>query len=175
MAQSGGMPLVLDHYATLRNNQTQRLHLADIVVYMGGPAAAAAWSWIAGLQAQHLPEILGAVAILTGLIFNVFVLLFDLTMRAADPDRTDPARRGALLKLAEQLRANISYAVLVGILMTALVGVAVMLSDSDALPIIPSAILVFGGSQMLLTIFMVLKRVRALYRAFLEAAPDRVP
>lgn len=162
--------LVVDHFDTLRNYSTGKFSIGDLLVYLGLPVACATAVGIAGLRVGNLPELLAAVAILTGLIFNVFVLLFDLTMRAAD--RTDPAKLRDIMKLAGELRANISYAVLSGITMTAVIGGFVMLSGEKELPIVPTIVVVFGLAQMLLTIFMVLKRVRGLYRAFLTSLPD---
>jgi len=110
--------LVIDHYETLRNYSTGRRSVGDYVVYLGLPAGAATVGWFTGARAGHLAEVLTAVAILTGLIFNVFVLLFDLTMRAAD--RSDPGHLSVINTLADELRANVSYAVLIGIGLTAL-------------------------------------------------------
>ena len=168
------LPLIHDHYRTLRNASTGRTSVADLVLFLGIPFAAAGTTWINGARAERLGEVLAASAVLTGLIFNVFVLLFDLTMRAAD--RTDPAHLPRMNELADELRANVSYAVLVGIVLTALLGWFVMFGDEhQPLGRLPTAIVVFGGVQLLLTIFMVLKRVRALYRAFRVTQREHIP
>lgn len=58
-----------------------------------------------------------------------------------------------------------SYAVLVGIVLTAILGTFVMFgSDGQPLPLTATMLVVFAASQMLLTIAMIVKRVRALYR-----------
>ncbi|HEV7756016.1 MAG TPA: hypothetical protein VGO94_09170 [Mycobacteriales bacterium] len=147
--------------------------MGDLAVFLVLPAATAAAPVLLGAPARHIPELLSATAIFTGLIFGVFVLMFDMTMRATD--HSDPARRGPILQLASELRANISFAVLLGILLTGLLGGFVMFSDAEELPIAVTAAVVFGYVQMLLTIFMVLKRVRALYHAYPAAQPDRIP
>ena len=41
--------------------------------------------------------------------------------------------------------------------------------------LVPTMIIVFAGSQLLLTIAMILKRVRALYRAFRITQPEIIP
>ncbi|UQS24043.1 hypothetical protein L1857_15000 [Amycolatopsis thermalba] len=143
-------------------------------MFLGVPVGLAAVVWIQGSQASHVPEVLAAVAILTGLIFNVFVLLFDLTMRATD--KTDPAYQNLMNRLTDELRANISYAVLLGLVLTALLGWLALFTDtSQPLPTPISAVLVAIAVQMLLTISMILKRVRALYRAFRRVGPERIP
>jgi hypothetical protein len=50
-----------------------------------------------------------------------------------------------------------------------------MLSDKNTLSPPVTAFLAFGMLQLLLTIFMVLKRVRALYQAYPAAQADRIP
>jgi hypothetical protein len=140
----------------------------------GLPLALAAFGWWRGARAQHIPEVLAAAAILTGLIFNVFVLLFDLTMRVED--KTDPAYRHRLNRLTDELRANISYAVLMGLVLTAiLVGLAMFTDTSQPLALPVTAVGVFLSTQMLLTISMILKRIRALYRAFRVTGAEKVP
>ncbi|MBE1465421.1 hypothetical protein H4W33_004433 [Kibdelosporangium phytohabitans] len=83
------LTLVTDHYDTFRDAATGRRRLLDFVAYIGFPLTLSATTWACNARAGNIPELLAAAAILTGLIFNVFVLLFDLTMRATD--KTDPA------------------------------------------------------------------------------------
>jgi hypothetical protein len=165
--------LLVDHYSSLRNASTGRISVIDLSIFVGVPAAAAAVPVVLGASAGRVPELLSTTAIFTGLTFGAYVLMFDMTMRATD--HTDPARRGPLLQLAAELRANISYAVLVGLALSALLAGFVMFAESDRLPTPVTAIVVFAALQLMLTIAMVLKRVRALYRAYPAAQRDRVP
>lgn len=167
------LDLIFDHYATLRNADTNRTSFVDLAVFLGVPVAVAVLPIALDAPAQNIAELLSASAIFTGLIFGVFVLMFDMTMRASD--HSDPARRGPVLKLAGELRANISYAVLLGISLTGLLGGFVTFSDAEKLPLPFTAVVVFGFLQLLFTVFMVLKRVRLLYLAYPAAQPDRVP
>ncbi|QRP45772.1 hypothetical protein [Amycolatopsis sp. FDAARGOS 1241] len=168
------LSLLVDHYETLRDHETGRARLRDYAVFVGIPAALGGLVWLRGAHAAHVPEVLAAVAILTGLIFNVFVLLFDLTMRATD--RTDPAYLDTVTRLVDELRANISYAVLLGLVLTSLLGGLALFTDtSQALTTPVSALVVALASQMLLTVSMILKRIRALYRAFKRVGPERIP
>lgn len=166
--------IIFDHYRTLHHHGTGRPRMADYMVYLGLPLAGAALGWWVNARARNIPELLAAVAILTGLIFNVFVVLFNLPLRASE--KIESADLDVINELAEQLRANVSYAVLVGISLTAFLGVAAMFSDtSQPLPTAPTLVIIFSGVQMLLTIFMVLKRVRSLFRAFRVVQPERQP
>lgn len=166
--------LVQDHYETLRNYQTNRAKPGDYLVYLGIPTLVAVTSWFLGGQARNIPEVLAAVAILTGLIFNVFVLIFDLTARTADS--LAGASRTLVSRLVDELRANVSYAVLVGLVLTVtLGGIAMFANTTDPLGRPATAAIVFAGTHMLLTVFMILKRVRATFRAFHQHATERIP
>jgi hypothetical protein len=166
--------LVRDHYDTLRNFSTGQRRPADYLVYLGGPALIAALTWYLDGRARNIPDVLAAVAILTGLIFNVFVLIFDLTARATD--KLPPEVRMFVDRLADELRANVSYAVLVGISLTGLLGAVVMFTDTDQpLGRLPTALIVFTAIHLLMTIFMILKRVRAMFRSFRIKHTEPVP
>lgn len=168
------LALVWEHYATLRDYETGRVGLTDYLVYLGIPLLGVSIGWWTGAQANNVPEVLAASAIFTGLIFNVFVLLFDLTSKA--DSGTHSAHGQTAVDLVEQLRANVSYAVLVGIMLTGLLGIAAMFGDiSRPLPPIPTLIVIFLGTQMLLTVFMILKRIRAIYVGFGKTQPERAP
>lgn len=63
-----------------------------------------------------------------------------------------------VLQLADELRANVSYAVLVGLLLSALLGGLAMFTDATRpLPLLLSAVVVYGGLHLLLSVFMILK------------------
>ena len=167
-------PLVEDHYDTFRNYQTGRRSTADYLVALGIPAGAGVLSWALDGHAGNIPDVLTAVAILTGLIFNVFVLIFDLTARAAD--KLPEASRELADQLADELRANVSYAVLVGLSLSGLLGAIVMFSDTDKdLSRLATVVVVCAGVHLLLTIFMVLKRVRAMFRVLRFGDAERLP
>lgn len=166
--------LVLDHYGTLRDARTGRRRVLDHVVYLGLPTAVAVAAGLGGAQASNIPEVLAAAAILTGLIFNVFVGLFDLTTRAAD--KAGAGNAATLIALADELRANVSYAVLLGLTLTAVLGYVAMFTDTDKpLDTTVTGIIIFLALQMLLTIFMILKRIRSLYLGFQTVRPERIP
>lgn len=168
------LALASDHYNTLRNFQSGRYSAADLAVHVGLPAALAVLAWLLGATARNIPDVLSAVAIFTGLIFNVFVLIFDLTARATDKL---PAESRALVdRLADELRANVSYAVLVGIVFTAFLGGVTMFIDTDEpLGVAVTAFMIFVGVHMLLTVLMILKRVRAMFRSFRLRQSEIIP
>jgi hypothetical protein len=166
--------LVLDHYDTLRDARTGRRRLADHLIYLGLPVGVAVAAGLRGVHASHVPDVLAAAAILTGLIFNVFVGLFDLTTRASD--QADKAHGATLITLADELRANVSYAVLLGLALTGLLGYLAMFTDTDNPLNTPvTGIIIFLSLQLVLTVSMVLKRIRSLYRGLQTVRPERIP
>ncbi|GII93695.1 hypothetical protein [Sinosporangium siamense] len=167
--------LIVDHYGTFRNYQSGKLSPVDYMVYLGIPAAMSVGAWVMRLKAGNVQELLAAVAILTGLIFGVFVLIFDLSMRAAGA--TDSLQRIRVSRLVEELRANVSYAVLLGVLLTATLSGIIMFGVEAGRPVNRelTALVIFLGSQLLLTILMILKRVRATFRSFYVQYEEKIP
>jgi hypothetical protein len=168
------LALIHDHYDTLRNYQSGRYSPIDIISNFGTPTSFAALCWLLDGKARNVPELLAAVAVFTGLIFNVFVLIFDLTARATDklPDES----RVLVDRLADELRANVSYAVLVGITFTGALAAITMFVDTEQ-PVARwiTVLIVFVGVHMLMTIFMILKRVRSMFRSFRLRQAEIVP
>jgi hypothetical protein len=166
--------LIGDHYSTFRNYASSGLSVSDFLVYLGLPALALAASVVFGLRAADVPDILAAIAILTGLIFNAVLLVSDLNARARE---TKPEnRRAQVMELAEQLRANISYAVLLGLALSAFLGaVAMFANTAKPLNHFLTGIILFLGVQLLLTVLMILNRVRALFRSFSSDTEERIP
>jgi cation transporter-like permease len=160
------LALIEDQYHTLYTYSPdgRRLNFVDFLVFLGVPSLGALGVFWTKAEMRHVPEVLAAIAILTGLTFNVFVLLFDLMMRAVDRPRnliTGPD----VVRLADELRANVSYAVLLGLVLSAFLGGLAMFTDTDR-PVSTafSCVAVFLGVQLLMTLGMCLKRVRAVFR-----------
>lgn len=166
--------IVTDHYDTFRSYGSGRRSASDFMVDLGVPAAAVAVAWWFGARAQNLPAVLTAVSILTGLTFSLFTLVFTLAARAVDAENN--GLRDLLLDLSNQVRANVSYAVLVGIVLTAFLAALVMFTDTkQPAGFAATWAIIFLGSQMLLTIFMVIRRVRALHDGVRLNRPDPIP
>jgi hypothetical protein len=167
--------LVQDHYNTFRNYRSGKFSPADFIVYLGTPTLSGTVSWLLSLKANNVPEVLSAVAILTGLIFGVFVLIFDLSMRASET--RESSQREKITKLVEELRANVSYAVLLGLVLTGIISSIAMFKPDDKSPIgiQLTAVIIFLGVQLLLTILMILKRVRATFRGFYLEFEEKIP
>jgi hypothetical protein len=121
-----------------------------------------AYRAIADFRVSGTEGILGGVSIYTALLFGLLVQIFQLKTRFLDEKDSG---RDRVIKLNDQLEANVSYAVLIGIATTAFLTFTVATTPKDA-PVgrVSSAIIAALMLHLILTLFMVLKRARAVYR-----------
>jgi hypothetical protein len=151
-----------DHILTLRDERTQKLRVIDFIGFYGVPALGAGVAFLLNFQLKALEAAIGGMAIFTALLFGLLVQVFTLRIRVADSSSLRADIR--LGRLIDQLEANVSYAVLVGITLTAvLVVTAGVEGVQDAASPVASA--VAGGVflHFLLSVAMVLKRLRSAY------------
>lgn len=111
-----------------------------------------------------VPNILAALALMTGLLFNLLILLFDTAVRVRDltGDLADHRR-----ELVRQLQANVTYTVLIALISTSIIG-GLSLAGSEKAHLPWSAIVIAFVSHFVLLLAMILRRVRA---AFLTELP----
>lgn len=143
---------------------TIQLSWSDVAVFFGVPAGVGVAAFAAGAELQSLGELLAGTAILTGLLFGLLTHVLGLGLRLYDdPRRTRSSR---IVILTDELRANVSYAIGVGILLTgSLMLIAAFTKPTTAgyapwLTALVLALLV----HLLLTLLMILKRVRSTYK-----------
>lgn len=157
--------VVSEQVATFRDaGPERRRSTPDLVVLYAVPVVFGVLVGVWGALKFDLSAILAAVAVFTGLIFNLAFHVFDksLQMRrdpfqSADPDA---------ISLVEELRANVNYTVLVGITLTGAL-VAMLLFDLpggwEAITRIANGILAALLLHMLLMSGMILKRFTSLH------------
>lgn len=156
-------PVLKAHFDTLRNSNTNRPLLGDYFSLYGIPLLVGAFSYSRKFQAQDVGAFLGGVAVFAALLFALVVFVFQLRLSAGKDPVT--ASKYRLLKLLDELFANVSYAVLVGLVTTFLGIASVWLSDDQVgAPVWLSVLLVAAVTHLVLTILMCLKRINAAYR-----------
>lgn len=157
------LPVVYAHLDTLRDSQTNKPLIWDYLMLYGFPVFVGGFSLWREFQAQEIGAFLGGVAVFAALLFALVVFVFQLRLSAGkDPVTSKKVR---LLKLLDQLFANVSYAVLVGLWTTFLGIASVWLSDGEGkAPIWLSVLLVSAVTHLVLIILMCLKRINAAYR-----------
>ena len=159
--------LIKDHLETLYEidvNGDKRLNWSDIFVFYGAPFIAAALGAYFRLKIHGLAEIIGGMAILTGLLFGLLVHVFSLGLRLRDDPRYTSSSNVSIL--IDELRANVSYSCGIALLLTAILMIAAALSKNAAqgLNFVTSAISIGLFANLALTLLMVINRVRSAYR-----------
>lgn len=149
--------IVLDHFATFRDEATDKYSIMDFAVMCGIPLAVAVGSAVAGFHVpdSHVGTLISAFAIFGGLLFNVLVLIYSFS---AGDEEEDVLRE----RLVQQSFANISFAVMSSLLAVMLL--VVLLFVSGIGQTIIEALIYFVGLNFLLTMLMVLKRMHILLR-----------
>ncbi|MFF9701615.1 hypothetical protein [Streptomyces griseofuscus] len=154
-------PIAKDHFNSLRSHATGKIMWKQVAFFYGLPvllaSAGCSFSW----KISGVDNILAAFAILTGLLFNLLVLLFDVAAKAAEGvgGTTD---QNARLKLAKHLQANVTYALLVALVATTILGVCAGM-DMDKLNRWASGAVLLFLSHFMLTLLMILKRIRSAF------------
>jgi hypothetical protein len=161
------VPTIRDHYDTLVDQNTDKWYWPDYVILLGMPMFIG--TAVGGLLHFHntglrdMQSFIGGVAIFTALLFGMVIHVFQLRMQLL----TNPAvaRDGDLAGFVDQLFANVNYAVVVGIIATA-VSMAAAVTRDDAGRVNPvwSGVVIALGVHLLLVVFMCVKRIRAAYR-----------
>lgn len=156
-------PAVRAHFDTFRSDDTGRMHLPDYAVFLGLPVVCGT---LIGWFDVHLKDVsgfLGGLAVFTALLFGLVIFVFQLRLQIRAEGRAIPG--GFLVRLIDQLFVNVNYAVVVGVVTTAVGVVAINLADpTQGAPVWLSAILTALGLHLVLTIFMCIKRVHSAYR-----------
>ncbi len=135
----------------------------EISFFLGAPVLLGAFGAFLDWKVKGVGNILAAFAILAGLLFNLLVLLFDVAAKAAQAGGLGP--QNVRLKLAKQLQANVTYALLMALGAAGILGVASGMG-MEKINRWLSSILVALLTHFILTLFMIMRRIRS---AFLQS------
>ncbi|MEV5083123.1 hypothetical protein AB0K74_31350 [Streptomyces sp. NPDC056159] len=160
------IPIIKDHFKTLRSHRDNRIMWKQVVFFYGIPLLLGAIDTILAWRIGGVGNILTAFAILAGLLFNLLVLLFDVASKAAQAGGLgdDNSR----LKLAKQLQANVTYALLVALLTASILGVASGMKMETVNRWL-SGILLVLLAHFSLTLLMIVRRIRSAFLNSLTA------
>lgn len=164
------LPIVFNHFRTLRNARRNKLSTWDFVIQLGLPLVAALVSFkfefdLAGSYANAI----AALAIVFGFAFAVTVFVFQLRMQMAAMQvsskeaaiaEISPQIDTAAPKLIDELFSNCLYAVLLS-------GFATLLASSIepfGLKKLGASLLVGIVVHLLLVLLMCFKRINSAYR-----------
>jgi len=156
--------IVAGHLATLRDYGTQRRSAVDVFVFFIVPVVLAGltvWSGV-HVRATAVNALLAAFSIFVGLLFNVLimVLTFLQTTQGSPDDRSLVIRK----QLLREITANLSFAILVALMLVAVAIISLVRTENDNDPIhAPEAfVLIAGSATFVLTLLMILRRMYAL-------------
>lgn len=161
--------IVSDHLKTLRDRDSGKKYSnEDLAYFFGLPFlfSVILLGFKVRLNDTGVAILLSAFSILTGLLLNLLVLIFNLIDGHGNRDAekaTDNATvldASLRLDLVEETFSNISYSIFLGIVLSALTLLG--LSSNVWISIVSSALVFFGGMNLALTLMMILKRIHAL-------------
>ncbi|WP_460106611.1 hypothetical protein [Streptomyces sp. YKOK-J1] len=157
------IPIIKDHFRTLRSHADNRILWGEVFFFFGTPALLGLLGAFLDWKVKGVGNILAAFAILAGLLFNLLVLLFDVAAKAAQASGV--GSQNIRLKLAKQLQANVTYALLVALSAAGILGVASGMG-MEKINRWLSGVLVVLLAHFTLTLLMIMRRIRS---AFLQS------
>ncbi|MEV6868538.1 hypothetical protein AB0M44_47150 [Streptosporangium subroseum] len=158
--------LVRDHLDTLYEidkKDQQKKSYSDYIIFFAFPFIAFLVTLIMGWKFKGIDELMGGVAILTGLLFGLLIHIFSLALRVFDNERFSKTSRVTIL--IDELRSNVSYSCGVGLALTSvLVCCAAFDAGTSGTPPWVSGVIAALFMHLILTLLMVVKRVRTAYK-----------
>ena len=161
------LPVIQDHIKTMYDARNGRVSRRDLAFFYGVPILVSIAYLIFAWGVRGLDNLLAALSIMTGLLFNLLVLLFDTAVRTRDRDaigKQDPERVAHRYELIHELQANITYTLGVGLFTAVLLG-AFSLAGIENAKRPWSALVVVFLAHFVLLLGMLLKRLRAVFIA----------
>ncbi|TIP39513.1 hypothetical protein [Mesorhizobium sp.] len=151
--------ILTDHFDTFRDEATGKVSYPDYILMVGVPALAALILLLLGVQIgdRVVGTLVSVFAIFAGLLFNVQVLMYSFS------DDESTKNKSIRDRLLHQSFANISYAIVVSLLVVFLL-TAILFVDGIPQRIVDTLI-VFFATNFFLSLLMVLKRMHVLLRA----------
>lgn len=171
--------VVAAHYRTLsvpyrdeNDTVTDRVSWADRGTFILFPVLAGAALGTLGVRAPAGDRLIPAVALLTGLLFALLVLMLD-RIRSERGENAPDVGNDPLVD-AWELFANVSYAILVSTSILSILLVTALFT-TGSLPPVLTGVLTALVAHLLLTMLMIVKRVFQLATRVAGPRKDRQP
>ena len=165
--------IIEGHIWTFKDKRDSKLSLIDIALFFILPIAAALFSGYHAyeLSKEVVSNIVTAGVLLSGLLLNLIVLVYNLKEKLPKVDSSDPNHQKVQLKhsVLKELYFNISYATIISFLMLLCaiahnLLVSINLTNDAGVPTssvngsVVDPILIFLGLNLILSFFMIIKR-----------------
>jgi uncharacterized membrane protein YhaH (DUF805 family) len=149
------------HFATYIDARTRRKRNSDYLAFIGFPLALGICSGFlrnfGRFELHDVSKLVGGVGIFTGLLFGLLTNVFTLSLKL---QRDEDLGDHEVAENIKELFANVSWAVIVGLALVALlVACSSMTNPNDPIPWPWAAVLVTLFSHLILTVLMSLKRL----------------
>lgn len=150
------LQIIKDHFSTLTKND--QLSLSDIVIFYALPFLISIFTYIrqVHLDNNSISTLVTVGSLFTGLLLSLLVLVYDQRTKIAD-DHSDKATK--IKSALFQLYSNISYSILVSILLVCMSFSQQIFSEPSLINSVLNATLIGLSIHLALTIIMVLKRI----------------
>ncbi|MEU5552756.1 hypothetical protein ABZ738_23560 [Micromonospora sp. NPDC047793] len=149
----------------MRDARTGKIRVADLAFFYGIPVLVGVAAFMLSWRVKGIDNLLAALSILTGLLFNLLVLLFDTAARLKSrPTGNASAESKHKYRLIHELNANITYTLGVGLVVAIILGACSLAGIDDARR--PWSILITTLlAHFVLLLGMLLKRLRSVFLA----------
>ncbi|MCB8903135.1 MULTISPECIES: hypothetical protein [unclassified Streptomyces] len=161
-------PIFVDHFQTLRTggDEQESVSKSDIFTLYGLPAVLPAIVVTTQWRIGGIGDLLTALSLMSGLLFNLLVLSFDVALRAAAQVRNSQVESLATsvkIRLIRQLQANATYGLVVALAATVMLAVGASLDLEEFNPGV-TGVLTYLLAHFVLVLMVILKRIRSIFR-----------
>jgi hypothetical protein len=155
------LPILRAHLGTMSSYRTGKPLAGDYIFFFGIPCMmGGVLLWFRfGFRGDAVNGFLNAFAILTGLLLNLLVLVFTISVSTASSERADVQLRRRVLK---EIFTNVCYCIIVAVAatVTSLTALSYMASKPDAeTGKIATFLLAFLTINFVFSLLMILKRM----------------
>lgn len=149
--------IIRDHLNTLYAADTNQRSWGDVTLFFVFPGAVALvllWLGDVRLTPPVANEIITALAIFAGLLFNLLLLTHSLIGNSV-------AEKGVVKRVIREIYANISFATLIALTII-LISLGSLLGQNPTFVLIVSGVVIYFLTNFLLTLLMILSRIHTL-------------
>lgn len=147
--------IIRDHIKTLVNDNTKRMGLSDILTFILVPIAIASVLVHFKIYIDNsVNYIISGLAVFTGLLFNVLVIIFDILKR----ENGNQLR----LRILQQVLSNISFTIFLSLFTIIIVLLTTV--ENLCIKLIVNWVSIFLLTEFVFTLLMILKRMYALFQ-----------
>jgi hypothetical protein len=165
--------IIADHFGTLRDENSGKLSVVDMLIFFGLPTAALVAAWLLKFNADRdvFNISITFYGIFIALLLNIQVAIFSILQRKKDPPKDAKLSDEYLEKISlrrrllSQVNANISY--LVFFCCVALCAFLTFYAIGNPLHV-AAPVAWFLYSHFILTLLMIVKRSHALFQSEYE-------